>query len=206
MHNRSSNVSHEQRQSLAKMADSLRQIIEDSITLDASSEQLYQFNQQLAATAQQIKSLTSDKRALEYYNPNFGEVINDIQPYSAISGVYNALAGPITFERESEKIVGRVTYGRAYEGPPNCVHGGIIAGVYDQLMAIASLASGKAGPTAFLHIDYKNMTPLFCELEFQAWIDKEEGRKITVIGQCLFQGEVVSSAQALFIAREGKMR
>lgn len=206
MHKRTSSATLEQRKALAKMSNTLRQMIEDSITIDADCDQLNQINQLLDQAALQISLMSSDKRTLEYYNPNFGEVMNDIQPYSAISGVYNAVAGPIIFARQQNKIIGKVTYGLAYEGPPNCVHGGIIAGVYDQLMAIASMESGMSGPTAYLHIDYKHATPLFAELEFHAWIAKQENSKVIVEGQCLYQGKLVSTAQALFIVREDRLK
>ncbi len=201
MHKRTSDATTEQRNALAHMSNLLRQMIEDSITIDADSSKITEINQLLEEAASQVKSHRSNKRALEYYNPDFGELMNNIQPYSAISGVYNAVAGPVMFSQKGNKVIGKVSYGLAYEGPANCVHGGIISGVYDQLMAIASMASGRSGPTAYLHVEYKNKTPLFEELEFQAWITKEENQKVIVQGQCLHNGDVVSTAEALFIAR-----
>lgn len=201
MHNINSDASDEHRQVLKELSGHLRNIIEQSIVLNAPDEVIADINEQLATIENIMQPYVTDKRALEYYNPNVTGELNDIQPYSAVSGNYNALAAPVTFHQQQGKLIGRVTYGRAYEGPPNCVHGAIIAGVYDQLMAIAGMATDKGGPTAYLNINYHKPTPLFEELEFQAWISVDKGNKIIVKGQCLVKGEVVTSAEALFIVK-----
>lgn len=201
MHNFKSDATDEHRRVLKKLSDHLRNIIEQSIVLNAPDEVIKNINRQLANIETAMQPYVTDKRALEYYNPKASHDLNDIQPYSAISGHYNALAAPIKFQQQQDKLVAHVNYGRAYEGPPNCVHGAIISGVYDQLMAIAGMATGKAGPTAYLNIDFHKPTPLFKTLEFQAWISFEQDNKIIVMGQCLAKGEIVSSAKALFIVK-----
>jgi hypothetical protein len=201
MHNINSNATSEHRQVLKKLSGHLRNIIDQSIVLNAPDDVIKKINKQLANIEMVMQPYVADKRALEYYNPNVSDDINDIQPYSAVSGHYNALAAPINFKQQQDKLLAHVNYGRAYEGPPDCVHGAIISGVYDQLMAIAGMATGKAGPTAYLNIDFHKPTPLFKELEFQAWISFEQDNKIIVMGQCLVNGEIVSSAEALFIVK-----
>ena len=76
-----------------------------------------------------------------------------------------------------EKAIGTVTFGDAYEGPPNCVHGGMVALTWDHVMALANMLINARGPTAWLHVDYKKPTPLYAPLRFEAWIDKVEGKK-----------------------------
>lgn len=201
MHNTKSDATSEHRQVLKKLSGHLRKIIEQSIVLNAPDEVINNINTQLSNVEMVMKPYITDKRALEYYNPNVNNDLNDIQPYSAVSGHYNALAAPINFQRQQNRLLAHVNYGRAYEGPPNCVHGAIISGVYDQLMAIAGMATGKAGPTAYLNIDFHKPTPLFKKLEFQAWISFEQDNKVIVKGQCLVNDEIVSSAEALFIVK-----
>lgn len=201
MHNINSDATSEHRQVLKNLSDHLRKIIEQSIVLNAPDEVINNINRQLANIEMLMQPYVTDKRALEYFNPNFSSDINDIQPYSAVSGHYNALAAPINFQQQHNRLLAHVNYGRAYEGPPNCVHGAIISGVYDQLMAIAGMATGKAGPTAYLNIDFHKPTPLFKTLEFQAWISFEQENKVIVKGQCLVNDEIVSSAEALFIVK-----
>ena len=38
---------------------------------------------------------------------------------------------------------GRVTYGYAYEGPPTCVHGGVIAELFDELLGMSNILVGS---------------------------------------------------------------
>jgi acyl-coenzyme A thioesterase PaaI-like protein len=96
--------------------------------------------------------------------------------------------------------VGRVTFGEAYEGPPDSVHGGIIASSYDQMLAFACMAHDAGGPTATLTVQFRKPTPLRVPLRFEAWIDRIEGRKVFARGTCHTpDGEVVSESEGLFV-------
>lgn len=201
MHNRHSSANKEQRAALADITKTLSHMIEQSITANGSAQELAKVNQMLEEASAALNSLNQDKRLVEYYNPKQQNNLNDVLPYSPISGGYNPVAVPIVFSRVGEKTIGEVICGRAYEGPKNSVHGGVISAIYDQLMAIASMMSDQAGPTAYLHVDYKGMTPLFKPLLFEAWIGEVKGRKITVQAHCLHDGKVVSTAHALFIGQ-----
>lgn len=202
MHNSVSSATDQQRQALRRITDVFREMIDDSVTLDASGDQLEQIAERLEAIAGDVKKHSGEGRMLEYYNPHYQGCINSIQPYSAFCGHFNPLAAPLEISQQDNKTLGEVNFGIAYEGPPHCVHGGIISGVYDQLMAIAGMSTGKAGPTAYLNVEYHRPTPLYSPLEFQAWISEETGNKITVSGQCLSEGKVLTTATALFITRK----
>ena len=78
-----------------------------------------------------------------------------------------------------------VTLSDLYEGPPLAVHGGFIAGLFDELLgAVQSLSQTGTGYTAKLEIKYRSLTPIDEELVFAGWILESSGRRITVRGQC----------------------
>ena len=78
-----------------------------------------------------------------------------------------------------------VTLSDLYEGPPQAVHGGYIAGLFDELLgAVQSLSQTGTGYTAKLEIKYRSLTPIDEELIFAGWILESSGRRITVRGQC----------------------
>jgi acyl-coenzyme A thioesterase PaaI-like protein len=116
-----------------------------------------------------------------------------------VSGRYSPLAPPVELSVEGSHVVGVVTFASAYEGPPGSVHGGIVAGVYDQLLAFANIVGGVPGPTASLSVQYRRPTPLGVELRFEAWTERAEGRKVWARGTCHVGGEQVSEAEGLFI-------
>ncbi len=98
-----------------------------------------------------------------------------------------------------------VTLSDLYEGPPLAVHGGYIAGLFDELLgAVQSLSKTGTGYTAKLEIKYRSLTPIDEELIFAGWILESSGRRITVRGQCTHGEKICSEANALFLKPNGK--
>ncbi len=98
--------------------------------------------------------------------------------FSPVIGRANPLAPPVELDVVDDRVVGTVTFGHAYEGPPGHVHGGWVAAAFDEVLGAVQAMSGNPGMTAHLEIDYKRPTPLHVPLRFEAWIDRVEGRKI----------------------------
>ena len=93
--------------------------------------------------------------------------------------------------------------GIEYQGPPGCVHGGIVALVFDEMLGLANAASKSVGMTADLRVIYKAPTPLYAPLRFEARQDRVEGRKIWATAT-LYSGDTLcATAEALFIEPRG---
>ena len=75
--------------------------------------------------------------------------------FSPFLGSLNPLAPPITAREVDGTIIGEVVYGDAYEGPPGCVHGGFIAGGFDEILGCTQSLSGQPGMTGRLQISYR---------------------------------------------------
>ena len=97
---------------------------------------------------------------------------------------------------------GRAVFGAAYEGPPGCVHGGLVAAAFDEVLGFANSLSGHPGMTGTLTIRYRHPTPLQTELVFEARLDRVQGRKIFTSGE-LHAGDVrCAEAEGIFIKVE----
>lgn len=128
----------------------------------------------------------------------------DLMPFDLVVGRLNPLAPPIAFSFEDGKSVGRVTFTRPYEGPPGCVHGGMIAAAFDQTLSIANILAGAAGPTAQLVLRYRKPTPLGVPLRFEGWQTRVAGRRIHTEGR-LLAGELVTvEAEGIFVQLAGR--
>jgi hypothetical protein len=190
----------ERRRHCTRIADGLRGLIEGAIRLDAPAAELAGLADEVERLARSFAGHRGE-RMFPPYNPPREDDLDPILPYSPVSGRYNALAAPVAFRRDGERVIGEVTFGLAYEGPPRCVHGSVIASVYDQLLAFASIATRRPGPTASLTIEFRRLTPLFVPLRYEAWVDRVDGRKTFAAGRCLAGGEVVSQAAGIFIGK-----
>jgi hypothetical protein len=124
---------------------------------------------------------------------------------SLYRGSANPLAPPMTstvvqLDDGRPAIAGRVTLGRLYEGPPNGVHGGFVAGLFDDILGgTQSLIEGPTGLTGTLRVRYRNVTPLDTELVFMAWVHEARGRRIESRATCHANGVVTAEAEALFV-------
>ena len=72
----------------------------------------------------------------------------DIFPTSPVIGFANPVAPPVEVwavegENGAREVRGRVTFGYAYEGPPTCVHGGVIAELFDELLGMSNILAGQ---------------------------------------------------------------
>ncbi len=95
---------------------------------------------------------------------------------------------------------GEVTFTRVYLGAGSAVHGGVVALLFDSFLGGLAHADGRTPcRTAYLHIDYRALTPLDQPLTVEAWFDTEAGRKRLLKGRLSDGRTVCAEAEGLFI-------
>lgn len=190
---------NEQETALIRLTDALRHAIDHCVKLSAPLDELTAIATQAEQLVQRMLSY-SHVRPMAAHNKVFlPDRVDWSAPYSPVVGRCNPLASPMHMRIEQDKVIGEVTFGDAYEGPPGCVHGGMVALTWDHVLALSNMLLNLRGPTAWLHIEYRKPTPLLTPLRFEGWIDKVEGKKIFTKGVCYANGDVVTEASGLFI-------
>ena len=101
---------------------------------------------------------------------------------------------------EDDRVVGEGVFGDAYEGPPGCVHGGFIAGAFDEVLGFTMSFTGLIGMTGRLTVHYRQPTPLHRPLRFEGRVDRVDGRKIFTRASLHADGVLRAEAEGLFIA------
>jgi acyl-coenzyme A thioesterase PaaI-like protein len=101
--------------------------------------------------------------------------------------------------KDGSEVRGEAIFSPTYAGPPNSVHGGIIAAVFDELLSMANVITGVAGFTGTLTIRYHRKTPLNTPIELWAVNVRSEGRKQISRAEMRVDGEVTATAEGLFI-------
>jgi len=106
--------------------------------------------------------------------------------------------------RNGDEIEGRLTLGAAHEGAPERSHGGIVAGLFDDVFGFVLGMLQQAAFTGELTIRYQAPTPLHRRLACRGRLRERVGRKIWIEGELVdleSRGEpVVARAHGLFIA------
>ncbi len=132
----------------------------------------------------------------------------DFFPTSPVLGYANPVAPPIDVwaargEDGRPELRGLAFFGYPYEGPPTCVHGGVIAELFDELLGSVTIISGRPGMTGTLTIRYRRPTPLLTPLDLVARLTRVEGRKIFAWGGVYHDGELTAEAEGIFIEVRG---
>jgi acyl-coenzyme A thioesterase PaaI-like protein len=125
--------------------------------------------------------------------------------FSPLVGALNPLAPPMAVRIDDDGVVGEVVFGRPYEGPPGCVHGGFIAAAFDEVLGFAQQLSGNAGMTGRLSVSYRSPTPLGEPVRFRARLDRVEGRKIFVTATLHHGSTLCAEAEGLFVSMSNEL-
>jgi acyl-coenzyme A thioesterase PaaI-like protein len=194
---------------LASLVAEIRALVRHVVDVRAPEAVLEEARGRIAAVAASLAAHAADPPIARYPSALAANAEpGDLMPYDPVLGRMSPLAPPVVFRWEDGKAVGDVTYERPYEGPPGCVHGGVVALAFDQVLSMANLLHGTAGPTATLRVRFRKPTPLGVPLRYEGWRERVAGRRIHAAGRLLADGVVTAEAEGTFVhlSRERVMR
>ncbi len=118
-----------------------------------------------------------------------------------VPGRAQALVPPVHLDEQDEHhAVGRVLFGRLHLGRNGAVHGGAIPLVFDEIMGRLSNTGGRPpARTAYLHVNYRTITPIDRELQLIARFAREDGRKRFVSAELRDGATLCADAEGLFV-------
>ncbi len=120
-------------------------------------------------------------------------------PYSPILGPLNPVAAPVAVRFDGERVRGTATFDARWVGPPDMVHGGVIALLFDEVLGVANVCGQAPGFTGTLTVRYERPTPLDEELHIEARVEEVKGRKVITRGTISHDGQVTARAEGVFI-------
>ncbi|SHN40029.1 PaaI family thioesterase [Cryptosporangium aurantiacum] len=95
---------------------------------------------------------------------------------------------------------GHVTFGRFYLGGNGAVHGGAIPLLFDEILGrLANTGGRRPSRTAFLHVNYRSITPIGVELQIEGRFEREEGRKRFLTAELRHGDTLCADAEGLFV-------
>ena len=196
----------ERRVGMRSLAESMRTIIDRLVATDAPTELLVDVAAQLRAIAEHFDTWPHGTLYEGFAEAaNAGADPHALFEHSPYIGRANPLAPPMYLREADGGVDGEVEFGSAYEGPPGCVHGGYVAGAFDELLGATQSLSGTPGMTGRLTVHYRSPTPLHAPLRLRGELTRVEGRKIFTTGWLFARdgdGEerLCAEAEGLFIS------
>ena len=103
------------------------------------------------------------------------------------------------YEQDDDTLVVRGTFSAAHTGPPGSVHGGYVAGAFDEVLGWACAKSGNPAVTGKLTVRYRRATPLGVPVEFHAPWPRVVGKRVHAHATLSAGGEVTAEADGLFV-------
>ena len=133
----------------------------DEATVVAAAETVEALNRRLADASGPDK--------LPRRPPDFRAEAQEFFPTSPVIGLGNPLAPPVQVEvidgaNGVREIAGTAWFGYPYEGPPTCVHGGVIAETFDEVLGASLLAAGTPGTVSYTHLEDRR-----CRCSLRRW-------------------------------------
>jgi acyl-coenzyme A thioesterase PaaI-like protein len=194
------NFSPEQEEQCARIVAGVRALNSKVVRLAGTREALSAAADRVEALLASLDEVTQI-RAMESYRFAFDlDRPNDVIPFNPATGALNPLSPHLSVHMEGSTLVAICTYANCFESAPDTVQGGMVAAVYDQLLAYATMVAGVTGPTLWLRVAYLKPTPIGEPLRFECRVEPSEGKKFTAKGTC-YRGPVkISEAEALILA------
>ncbi|WP_156685862.1 PaaI family thioesterase [Mycobacterium sp. Marseille-P9652] len=119
-----------------------------------------------------------------------------------LPGLGHPLLPPWTMtDAAADGVTMRGHFSRSHVGGNNAVHGGMIPLFYDWLLGmVVSTAGIHPTRTAYLHVDYRSVTPIDEPLMAQGRISRVEGRKVFISAtMTAADGTLLSEADGLMV-------
>jgi acyl-coenzyme A thioesterase PaaI-like protein len=116
------------------------------------------------------------------------------------AGPFSPWSVDMTVRRVGDEAVGVVTYRSAHEGAPGRCHGGVVAGVFDDVLGYVLQIHRHVAFTGTISVRYERPTPLFVPIVYRARLDRIEGRKLFMTADCWHDEVRIATAEATFIA------
>ncbi len=196
---------HEDWAAKRRVADATRRLIHNLVTSTDTASDLYKIadaiDQQADALARSpsLYGLTAFERADEGKHGTRFHLGYEMNP---VFGKCNPVAPPfnIWIDDDSKRVYGQVRMDWQYEGPPNSVHGGFVAALFDQFLGIGQKLTGQPGFTGTLSVRYIKPTPIDTDLRLEGWVDRIEGRKNYMVSEMWAGDTLTARCEGIFIS------
>lgn len=173
----------------SSMIESLRNFLNQVAGTKPNPETLRRLSQTLQSWTEELSSYSVDES-----EQLFGRI------KQVAGGAQTMFPLFVACEGDKDSVRGTVVFGRYFLGVNGAAHGGAVSLLFDQVMGrLKSDPSRPMARTAYLHVDYRSITPIDKPLDVVARIVSKDGRKILVTAQIMDGRTVCAEAEGLFL-------
>jgi acyl-coenzyme A thioesterase PaaI-like protein len=158
------------------LGTALRELVDAAVRTEVDEAELAAVEAVVREQTARLRTVSRELTGIAAVDdPEIGE-----RWYNPVYGPGNPLAPPLEVTHSAEgRVSARVTVGKAHEGPPGLVHGGVIATLLDHVLARAPRSAGHGGLTGSLTVRFRRPVPLGTPLVLEAYLESTAGRRAT---------------------------
>ncbi len=195
-----------------RLARAVRELVERCVTLDVLDDKqaplIDQAAGELERIAGRLRELPTKTSMQGIREGNYATHQGVFMDRIPLVGHSNPISPPMKLWGEGpageEVARASLTFGMQFGGAPGVAHGGFVAAAFDQLFGYLGILRSMPALTGSLTVHYRKPTPLQVELQFDARVERIDGRKSFVRGRCRAADVVVAEAEGLFILIDGQ--
>ncbi|MDY6808398.1 MAG: PaaI family thioesterase [Actinomycetota bacterium] len=177
------------------LTESVRELIDAAIRTEVDDDTIREVQRTLDTAVQSLRAAQTDGP----YGVRYTADLQGMPWGNAVIGLRNAIAPPVRPERQDDgTVTADFALGAAYEGPPGCAHGGVVAMILDHVLGDAGSADNVPCYTGTISVRYLRPTALGT-LHAQARIVERDGRKKIVRGSISDAEGETATAEGVFI-------
>jgi acyl-coenzyme A thioesterase PaaI-like protein len=121
-------------------------------------------------------------------------------PERPVGGLTNPTAVPMVVHRAGDRgVVAEVVIDPLFQGGEGRAHGGIVAGLFDDITGHVVTMLGVPAVTGRLSVAYRAPTPTDVPVVFRAWVMQKGDRRILIEAEARHGDTVTATAEAVFV-------
>ena len=189
---------------LRRLADALRSLIDLTVAAVLEEDEIEWAADAVEAVVARLERNAGPGKRVRP-QPDISRPPQEFFPNSPVMGIVNPIAPPVRLsvvdgvDGGYREIRAEANFGYPYEGPPTCVHGGVIAEVFDEVLGAANMVAGNPAMTGTLTVRYRKPTPLRTDLRIEARCLGRDGRKIRTWAAMYHEDLMTAEAEGIFI-------
>ncbi|MDO8732173.1 MAG: hotdog fold domain-containing protein [Actinomycetota bacterium] len=149
-----------------------------------------------------LAAATALEQAAALLEPHRYEFIQspDWSLHGGESGVRSLSPQLINPQWHDESMQATIVFTNFFHGANGAAHGGAIPLIFDEIIGRIAIDDGILRRTAYLKVDFRNVTPVNKELTIEAHLARSEGRKYWFRGTVRDGETLCAEAEGLWIA------
>lgn len=188
----------------AHAGDAYRRLADDLVGHELDAAILSELTATLAAFSARLAAAPRRARQKSGFHEHWdasiaeGERIESFE-YRPFSGAASPWSLQPDIRRHGNGVRATVMFDASHEGAPERCHGGLVAGLFDDVLGSVLNVVGEGAFTGELTVRYIAPVPLHRDLVCTCWLEAHDGRKLHLHGELRNGDTLLCTAKSVFI-------